>query len=183
MLLCLSGVKVNTMFNKCKLLDASINDCVKLTFYCGRCCLMTSFFYFCPLIILHMKKLLFVLITFSLLISACDYAKEKATNKVIKSLQPKETPVEFQLDESEKFNAIVELDMTLAEVADTNSVSISFLKQSLGIPHYVDHPYTVLQLSRNYQFTADDLKRIIDGYKDDKAVRAKKSAAREKENN
>ena len=130
-----------------------------------------------------MRKLLFILVAISLLLTSCDYAKEKAAQQVIKSLQPKETPVEFQLDESEKYNAIVELDMTLAEVADTNSVSIAFLKQSLGIPHYVDHPYTVLQLSRNYQFTVDDLKWIIDGYKDDKAVRAKKAAAREKENN
>ena len=129
-----------------------------------------------------MKKLLSIIFISSLLITSCDYAKEKAAQQVVKSLQPKETPVEFQLDESEKFNAIVELDMTLAEVADTNSVAISFLKQSLGIPHYVDHPYTILQLSRNYQFTVDDLKWIIDGYKDDKAVREKKAAAREEEN-
>jgi len=129
-----------------------------------------------------MKKQLFILITFSLLISACDYAKEKATNKVIESMQPKETPVEYQLNEAEKFNAIAEPEMTLAQVADTNSVSIAFLKQQLDIPHYVDHPYTVLQLSRNYKFTVNNLKHIINNYKDDKAIRKKKSAAIEKHN-
>ena len=130
-----------------------------------------------------MRKLLFSLIALSLLISSCDYAKKKATEKVVKSLQPKEIPKEYQLEETEKFNAIVENEMTLAEVADTNSLAISFLKQKLGIPHYVDHPYTILQLSRNYQFTVDDLKRIIDKYKDDKAIRKKKTEAIKKDSN
>lgn len=89
-------------------------------------------------------------------------------------MQPKEQP---KLDESEKYHAVVNETMTLAEVADTNGVAISFLKQKLGIPHYVDHPYTILQLSRNYQFSVDDLKRIIGKYKDDKKIRAGKSAA------
>jgi hypothetical protein len=124
-----------------------------------------------------MKKLLFILIAFSLLTSSCDYVKKKATEKAVKSLQPKELEAQYQLDETEKFNATVELEMTLLQVADTNGIAISYLKQMLGIPHYVDHPYTILQLSRNYQFTVDDLKRIIDKYKDDKAVRKKKSAA------
>ena len=123
-----------------------------------------------------MKKLLSIIFILSLLITSCDYAKEKATKEAMKSLQPKQQP---QLDESKQYHAVVEEEMTLAEVADTNSVAISFLKQSLGIPHYVDHPYTVLQLSRNYQFTVGDLKLIIEAYKDKKTLQSEKSATKE----
>jgi hypothetical protein len=130
----------------------------------------------------QMKNLLYLLFALVLLVSGCDYAKKKATEKAMKSLQPKEAPVDIQLDETEKYHAVVEEQMTLAEVADTNKIAESYLKQMLGIPHYVDHPYTILQLSRNYKFTVDELKGIIDGYRDEKAMENKREVKREKGN-
>jgi len=130
-----------------------------------------------------MKKLLFVFLVFSLLTSGCDYLEKKATEEAMKSMKPKDATEQLQLDESEKFHAVVELEMTLAEVADTNKVAEPFLKNKLGIAQYVTHPYTILQLSRNYKFTVDDLKRIIEQYKDDKMVQSKKTAINKKEIN
>ena len=131
-----------------------------------------------------MKKLFFIFLAFSLLVLGCEQAKKKATKEVMKeamkSMQPKE---EVQLDEPEKFHAVVEPEMTLAEVAKANSMTESYLKQKLGIPHYVDHPYTVLQLSRNYQFTVEDLKLLIENHKDKKTTQSKKAARRKKEKN
>lgn len=130
-----------------------------------------------------MRKLLFVILVFSLLTSGCDYLEKKATEQAMKTMKPKEAKEQLQLDESEKFHAVVELEMTLAEVADTNNVAEPFLKNKLGIAHYVTHPYTVLQLSRNYSFTIDNLKSIIEQYKDDKMVKSKKAAMNKKEIN
>lgn len=129
-----------------------------------------------------MKKIIFILIAFVLLASGCDYAKKKAANEAMKSIQPKETPADIKLTDTEKYHAVVEEQMTLAQVADTNRIAESFLKQMLGIPHYVDHPYTILQLSRNYKFTVEGLKGIIDNYKDEKAMDEKKAAKRKKFN-
>jgi len=129
-----------------------------------------------------MKKILFIFITFSLFAFSCDYAKQKATNQVIKSIQPKER-AKPNLKESEKYHAIVTNEMTLVQVADTNDIAISFLKQSLGIPHYINQPYTILQLSRNYQFTVDELKRIIDANRDKKTERDKSTSAGSQGNN
>ena len=124
-----------------------------------------------------MKKTVFFIIAIALLASGCDYAKQKATNQVVKSLQPKEQP---KLEESQKYHAIVSNEMTLAEVADTNGVAVAYLKQQLGIPHYINHPYSILQLSRNYQFTLDDLRLMIDAYKDNRTLQEQKTAAGEK---
>ena len=117
-----------------------------------------------------MKKVLLILLIFSLLFSGCENWKKKAANEAMKSMQPVE---QVQLDESEKYHAVVEEEMTLKQVADTNNMAESYLKQKLGIAHYVKHPYTVLELSRNYQFTVDDLKWIIEDYKDSKTARNK----------
>jgi hypothetical protein len=105
--------------------------------------------------------------------------REKATKEVYKTLQPKEQP---KLEESQKYHAIVANDMTLAEVADTNGVALAYLKQQLGIPHYINSPYSILQLSRNYKFTLDDLRSMIDAYKDERTLQGQKTAAGEKEN-
>ena len=125
-----------------------------------------------------MNKLFLILLTFSLLTLGCEQAKKKATKEVMKSMQPKE---KVQLEAAEKYHAVVEPEMTLAEVAKANSMAESLLKQKLGIPHYVYHPYTVLQLSRNYQFTVEELKLMIENHKDKKTARSKKAAAAEKE--
>jgi len=128
-----------------------------------------------------MKKIFFIFLAVGLLAMGCEQAKKKATKEVMKeamkNMQPKE---EVKLDEPEKYHAVVEPEMTLAEVAKANKMAESFLKQKLGIPQYVNHPYTVLQLSRNYQFTVEDLKRLIENYKDKKTARSKKAAARKK---
>lgn len=124
-----------------------------------------------------MKKVIFILFAIGLLSSGCDSWKKKATNDAMKSRQPVE---QVQLGESEKFHAVVEEEMTLKQVADTNNLAESYLKQKLGIAHYVKHPYTVLELSRNYQFTVDDLKWIIEDYKDSKTARKKSKTAQEK---
>ncbi|MCF6171170.1 MAG: hypothetical protein L3J66_09360 [Bacteroidales bacterium] len=127
-----------------------------------------------------MNRLFFMLLAISLLALGCEQAKKKATREVMKSMQPKE---KMQLDTAEKYHAVVEKDMTLAEVAKANNMTNSFLKQKLGIPHYVDHPYTILELSRNYQFTVEELKLLIENYRDARTVQGKKAEERKKEEN
>ena len=124
-----------------------------------------------------MKKVFFILLAIGLLSSGCENWKKKATREAMKSMQPVE---QVQLDESEKYHAVVEEEMTLKQVADTNNLAESYLKQKLGIAHYVKHPYTVLELSRNYQFTVNDLKWIIEEYKDSKTARNKSKTTQEK---
>ncbi len=113
-----------------------------------------------------------------LLWGGCEQARQKATREAMKTMMPKKEQVE--LEESEKFHAVVSDEMTLAQVADTNDISILLLKKMLGIPHYVDHPYSILQLSRNYKFTVADLKRIIEAQKDRQTANRKKAAEKEK---
>ncbi|MCF6342795.1 MAG: hypothetical protein L3J31_08330 [Bacteroidales bacterium] len=128
-----------------------------------------------------MKKLFFLFLALSLLSLGCEQAKKKATKEAMKSMQPKKEVV--QLDAAEKYHAVVTAEMTLSEVAKANKMTESFLKQKLGIPQYVDHPYTILELSRNYKFTVEELQLLIESHRDRKTVQSKKAAQREKGKN
>lgn len=127
-----------------------------------------------------MKNILIIFLIFSLITSGCGDRKGNTSAAEIAS---EKSGGELQLDVSELFHAEVNMEMTLLEVSKINSLSETYLKQKLVIPQYVKHPYTILELSRNYEFSSEDLKQIIEKFKNKKTLEIKKTLERNKEIN
>lgn len=134
------------------------------------------------LIFIHfsLKSILTIFILLSLLTLGCGEQNGKTADV---ETTTQKTKNQIKLDSSEYYQADVSLAMTLAEVSKVNGLSETYLKQKLGIPQYIKHPYTVLEFSRNYKFTVDDLKRIIEKHKNTRTLEIKKSLERNKEIN
>lgn len=127
-----------------------------------------------------MKNILIIFLIFGLITAGCGDRKGNTSATEIAS---EKSGGELQLDVSELFHAEVNMEMTLLEVSKINSLSETYLKQKLVIPQYVKHPYTILELSRNYEFSSEDLKQIIEKFKNKKTLEIKKTLERNKEIN
>ena len=75
----------------------------------------------------------------------------------------------------EYYHAVVYDSMTLSQVAKANNIGLPFLKTKLGIPKSVTYDYSIKQLKKNFRFTTDRLKSIIEDSKNRTAVFSKKS--------
>ncbi len=111
---------------------------------------------------------------FVMLIAACQNSqkvKEPANTKIkseksIPKNKKKNSSDKFpELTPEEHYHAIVSDSMTLAEVAKVNNIGLPFLKTKLGIPQQLNYGYPVSQLKKNFRFTTEQLKTIIEDAK------------------
>ncbi len=141
---------------------------------------MTTFFVFRILQnYKHMKKIAILIIAVTLATVGCNNNKEKNQQKQqlktqLKSTSGNTTKVlqdKFpELTPEEHFHAIVSDTMTLSEVAKVNNIGLPFLKTKLGIPQYLKYDYHIIQLKKNYRFTIQKLKKLIEDSKNRNAV-------------
>ncbi len=92
--------------------------------------------------------------------------KESVDTNAITDKFPNLTP-------EEHFHAIVNDTMTLREVAKINGIGEPFLKTKLGIPTNITYEYPLKQLEKNYKFTLEALKTLVEDTKNRSASLAK----------
>jgi hypothetical protein len=127
-----------------------------------------------------MKKIIVLLISVAFLSVACNnngdkrqnrqQSSEKSVTKKTSGKKNIKTDKFPQLTPEEHFHAVVYDTMTLSQVAKENNVGLPFLKTKLGIPNSVKRDYTIKQLKRNFRFTTERLKEIIEDAKNRTAV-------------
>jgi hypothetical protein len=131
------------------------------------------------------KYFLLSIATIVIVFSACNQSGKKkqnnrrqihektlgTENKTKTSPNIKKFP---ELTPEEYFHAVVFDTMTLSQVAKKNEISLPFLKTKLGIPKSVTYDYTINQLKRNFHFTTEHLKDIIENSKNESKVVNKK---------
>jgi len=122
-----------------------------------------------------MKRLLFIISIVLIFISSCDLIPKKPGSgneaAIEKERQEKD---KYGLSNNEQFNAIVFGYMTLSQTADTNNISLNFLKQELGIPDYIKQDYKIEQIGKNFKFNVNDVKKIINNQKNKEIAKQKK---------
>jgi len=106
--------------------------------------------------------------------SSCDNPK-KNTESAQEKIKQQQTIADnnYGLSYEEQFKALVKPEMTLSEVADSNDISLNYLKMELGVPDYIRHNYKVEQLSKNFKFNIDDIVTIINKQKNKEIAKQK----------
>ena len=79
-------------------------------------------------------------------------------------------------DEQQGFVANIDSSMTLGQVAKLNNIGEPYLRTKLGIPKNIGKSYTVAKMAKQFKFSIDDLRKIIEDRKNDQAARRKKKA-------
>ena len=64
--------------------------------------------------------------------------------------------------------------MTLADVAKANNIGEPFLRTKLGINYKIGKTYSVTKMGKLYNFSIDDLKKIIEDQKNRYLVKDEK---------
>lgn len=77
-----------------------------------------------------------------------------------------------EADSYEPYVAIVDSSMTLSQVAKANSIGEPFLRTKLGVADRIGSKYTIVQMGKRFNFTIEDLKKIIEDQKNDRLKRA-----------
>ena len=122
-----------------------------------------------------MKKLFLTLSVVFMFISSCDLIPKKPGSGNEAAIEKERLEQnKYGLSNNEQFNAIAFGYMTLSQVADTNNISLNFLKQELGIPDYIKQDYKIEQIGKNYKFNANDVKKIINDQKNKETAKQKK---------
>ncbi len=131
-----------------------------------------------------MKKIIVLLTAAVFLMVSCNQNSDKKQNlrqtveKTAKKTGTADTKnITAQkfpgLSPDEYYHAVVFDTMTLSQVAKANNIGLPFLKTKLGIPNSVKYDYTIKQLKKNFKFTTEYLKEIIEDSKNRSAVIAK----------
>ncbi len=121
-----------------------------------------------------MKKIILVLSVFLIFLSSCDFIPKKPGSGDEQSKEKARLEKDnYGLSSDEQFNAIAFGYMTLSKVADTNNISLNFLKQALGIPDYIKQDYKIEQIGKNFKFDVNDVKKIINDQKNKETARQK----------
>ncbi len=128
-----------------------------------------------------MKKIAMLLIAVVLVSFGCNQNKtktEKAQQQVTtdkeKNVEPKAMKDKFpNLTPEEHFHAVVNDTMTLREVAKINGIGEPFLKTELGVPATINYEYPLRQLKKNYKFTLQTVKNLVEDTKNRSASLAK----------
>ncbi len=123
-----------------------------------------------------------ILLAFLFAVAGCTHVKKEnqqvnkanKQEKVQKHSDKKPVDKFPELSPEEHYHAIVADSMTLAEVAKANNIGLPFLKTSLGIPQHLKHNYPISQLKKNFRFTTQQLKTIIEDAKNRSKVQEKK---------
>ena len=85
-------------------------------------------------------------------------------------------------EDQKGFVANIDSSMTLAQVAKLNNIGEPYLRTKLGIPKNIGKSYTVAKMAKQFKFTIDDLRKIIEDRKNDQAARRKKKGVGDKQN-
>lgn len=80
---------------------------------------------------------------------------------------------ENKSEEPVSFVAIVDSSMTLTQVAIANNIGEPYLRTVLGIRKNVGNKYTIVEMTKRFNFTIDDLKKIIEDRKNKQASKKK----------
>ncbi len=72
------------------------------------------------------------------------------------------------------FVAKVDSTMTLSQVAKANNIGEPYLRTELGIRNHIGKNYTVMQMSKRFKFSIDDLRKIIEDRKNKQAKAKRK---------
>jgi len=73
-------------------------------------------------------------------------------------------------DTNTGFVAQIDSTMTLAQVAKTNNIGEPYLRTKLGIRSNVGNSYTVAKMAKQFKFSLDDLRKIIEDRKNKQAA-------------
>lgn len=91
------------------------------------------------------------------------------------------TTNENKTDKEKGFVAKVDSSMTLLQVAKVNNIGEPFLRTQLGIPHKIGATYTVVEMAQRFNFTLDELRKVIEDRKNKQAAaRARRMKAKKK---
>jgi len=104
---------------------------------------------------MSIKSLIIVLLV-SISIASCN------------SNSPENKPEEFV-----SFVAKVDSSMTLTQVAKANNIGEPYLRTKLGIRKNVGNKYTMVEMTKRFDFSIDDLKKIIEDVKNKQAAKKK----------
>lgn len=77
-------------------------------------------------------------------------------------------------NDQQNFVANIDSSMTLTQVAKLNNIGEPYLRSKLGIPKNIGKSYTVAKMAKQFKFSIDDLREIIEDRKNDQAARRKK---------
>ena len=126
-----------------------------------------------------MKKIAMLLIAVVFISFGCNQNQNKKAQHQVtadnqKSVDTNAITDKFpNLTPEEHFHAIVNDTMTLREVAIINGIGEPFLKTKLGIPTNITYEYPLRQLKKNYKFTLEALKTLVEDTKNRSASLAK----------
>ncbi len=81
---------------------------------------------------------------------------------------------ENNTEEEKGFVANIDSSMTLTQVAKLNNIGEPYLRSKLGIPKNIGKSYTVAKMAKQFKFSLNDLRKIIEDRKNDQAARRKK---------
>lgn len=88
---------------------------------------------------------------------------------------------ENSVDEKKGFVAKIDSSMTLLQVAKANNIGDPYLRAQLGIPHKIGTKYTVVEMAQRFNFTLDDLRKVIEDRKNkQEAARKRKRKVKNK---
>lgn len=89
--------------------------------------------------------------------------------------------IENNTDEEKGFVATIDSSMTLLQVAKANNIGEPYLRTKLGIRPYIGKKYTVTEMAQRFNFTLDDLRKVIEDRKNkQEAARKRKMKAKNK---
>ena len=74
-------------------------------------------------------------------------------------------------EDQKSFVAEIDTSLTLMQVAKLNNIGEPYLRSKLDIPKNIGKSYTVGQMTKRFNFTADDLRQVIEDRKNDQAAR------------
>ena len=82
---------------------------------------------------------------------------------------------------AKSFVATIDSSMTLLQVAKANNIGEPYLRTKLGIRPHIGKKYTVAEMAQRFNFTLDDLRRVIEDRKNkQEAARKRKMKAKNK---
>lgn len=103
---------------------------------------------------MSIRKILFVIVILSSFV-ACN---SNSGNGEAESYKP--------------YVAVIDTSMTLSQVAKANKIGEPFLRTKLGVADRIGSKYTIVQMGNRFNFTIEDLRKVIEDQKNDRLKRA-----------
>ncbi len=82
-------------------------------------------------------------------------------------------------EEQISYVAKIDTTMTLAQIAKLNNIGEPYLRSKLDIPKNIGRKYTIIEMSKRFKFTIDELRQVIEERKNKQALRRSKKAKSE----